>query len=100
MEQFVKNIFSFVFRVMAMLAGLVFVASLLGAGLLFLGVWLLRALWARLTGQPVSPWTFKVNRQAVWGRFYSGPSQGRSAERDTSDVIDAEVKEISDVKEK
>lgn len=79
-------------RVLLLLAGLVFICSLLLAGLLWLTMWLARAAWARLTGQPVQPWTFQINRHAAWSRYYQ-----RSAPRprsDDSDVIDAEIKEI------
>jgi len=79
-----------------LLAGLVFMASLLAVGLLVLALWLLRALWAKLTGQPVSPWTFQVNRQATWQRFYRPPGSGAPPRRDDANVIDAEVKEIKD----
>jgi hypothetical protein len=92
-----KLIFSLIFRVVLLLAGLVFLASLLGAALLLLVVWLLRALWARLTGQPVVPWTFQINRQAMMDRFYRGP--GGAARSGDADVIDAEVVEIVEVKE-
>ena len=94
-----KTIFSVIFRVVLLLAGLVFLASLLGAALLLLVVWLLRALWARLTGQPVSPWTFQINRQAMMNRFYRGPGATGAGRRDDADVIDAEVVEVIEVKE-
>lgn len=94
-----KTIFAVIFRVVLLLAGLVFLASLLGAALLLLVVWLLRALWARLTGQPVVPWTFQINRQAMMDRFYRGPGAGGAARRDDADVIDAEVVEVIEVKE-
>jgi membrane protein implicated in regulation of membrane protease activity len=99
LNQMVRAIFGFVFRVLLLLAGLVFLASMLTAALLVLAVWLVRAMWARLTGQPVSPWTFRVDRQAMWNRFYRAPGQGGARQRDDSDVIDAEVKEIKDVRE-
>lgn len=91
-------IFGFMLRLLLLLAGLVFVVSLLVAALLLLAVWLLGALWARLTGQPVRPWTFHVNRQAMWRRFYRTPQRGRAALRDESIVIDAEIKEIKEIK--
>jgi len=81
-----------------LLAGLIFVASLLVVALLVLGLWLLRALWAKLTGRPISPWTFQVNRQAMWQRFYRPPAPGAAPRRDDADVIDAEVKEIKESK--
>lgn len=100
MNQFVRSVFGLILRVGLLLAGLVFFLSLLAAASLLLMVWLLRALWARLTGQPVVPWTFQVDRQAMWNRFYRGqaqaqrPGEGASARRDNDDVIDVEPKEI------
>lgn len=98
MDQVIKTVFGLVLRVVLLLAGLVVLASLLAAALLLLAVWLLRAFWARLTGQPVSPWSFQINRQAMMDRFYRAPGQGRSSRDDVSDVIDAEIKEVKDVK--
>ena len=94
-----KTIFGFLVRVVLLLAGLVFMASLLAAAVLVLVLWLLRALWAKLTGQPVSPWTFQVNRQAMWQRFYRPPAPGARSRRDDANVIDAEVKEIKESRE-
>lgn len=92
MNQVMQTIFGVIFRVVLLLAGLVFLASLLTAALLMRAVWLVRALWARLTGQPVSPWTFQVNRQAMWSRFYRAP--GQASKRDDSNVIDVEPRQI------
>jgi hypothetical protein len=89
-----NKVFGFVFRVVLVLVGLVFMASLFAAALLVLVVWLLRAAWARLTGQPVRPWTFQVNRQAMWNRFYRAPGGGRPPQRDDSNVIDVEPKDV------
>ena len=80
-------------RVALLLAGMVFLASLLVAALVMLVLWSLRSLWARLNGRPSAPWTFKVDRQAVWDRFYRAPGRGPARQRDDSDVIDVQVKE-------
>ena len=94
MNQVVSQVFSLILRVALLLAGLIFVLSLLLVAGLLLSVWLVRALWARLTGQPVSPWTFQVNRQAMWGRFYPSGRPGAAVPRDDSNVIDVEPKQI------
>ena len=94
-----NTIFGFLVRVALLLAGLIFMASFLVLALVVLALWLLRALWAKLTGQPVSPWAFQVNRQAMWQRFYRPPASGASPRRDDANVIDAEVKEIKEGKE-
>lgn len=99
MTDFLLKLLGFVVQVGLILAGLVFFASLLAAAMVLLMVWLLRALWAKLTGQPVSPWTFQLNRQAMWQRFYQRtPGQRgntRSAESGRDDVVDAEVTDVS-----
>ena len=102
MNQLVRSVFGLILRVGLLIAGLVFFLSLMAAASLLLMVWLLRSLWARLTGQPVTPWAFKVNREAMWNRFYRAPGQGPmnrpgagpSPRRDDLDVIDVEPKEI------
>ena len=102
MNELVRSVFGLIVRVGFLVAGLVFFLSLMAAASLLLMVWLLRALWARLTGQPVTPWAFKVNREAMWNRFYRAPGQGptsrpgagSSPRRNDDDVIDVEPKEI------
>ncbi len=98
-----KTIFGVILRVTLLVAGMVFVASLTLGAMLLLAVWLVRSLWAKLTGRPVSPWTFQVNRQAMWNRFYrpSGPmsAPGRAAPQDDPNIIDVEPREIKQVKE-
>jgi flagellar biosynthesis protein FlhB len=83
---------------------LVFVCSLLVVLALMAGVWGLRALWARLTGQAVAPWVMRVNPGAGWSRVFRagdrwqpaaraarGPGSGT---RDLVDVTDVQVKEL------
>lgn len=97
MSDVLLKLLGFVVRVGLVLAGLVFFASLMVAGLLVLVVWLLRALWAKLTGQPVSPWTFQMNRQANWQRFYQQAQGQRRQAANADNVVDAEVTDVTDV---
>lgn len=99
MNRFGGAILGFVLRLGLGLAGLVFLISLLAAAALILLLWLLRALWARLSGQPVQPWTFRVDRQAVWQRFYRAPSGSGGARPGRADgidpgVVDADVTDV------
>lgn len=98
MSDVLLKLLGFIVRVGLLLAGLVFFASLLAAGFLVLSLWLLRALWAKLTGQPVSPWTFQMNRQAMWQRFNQGGfgQPGKAAAR-ADNVVDAEVTDVTAV---
>jgi hypothetical protein len=94
LNQLLSQVFSVILRVALLLAAVVFVASLLLVAGLVLSVWLVRAFWARLTGKPVAPWTFQVNRQAMWGKFYPQGRSGGSTPHDDSNVIDVEPKQI------
>ena len=97
MSDLLLKLLGVVVRVGLLVAGLVFFASLMVAGLLVLVVWSLRALWAKLTGQPVSPWTFQMNRQATWQRFYQQAQGQRGRAVDADNVVDAEVTDVTDV---
>lgn len=96
MSEVLLKLLGFVVRFGLLFAGLVFFASLMAAGLFILILWLLRASWAKLTGQPVSAWTFQVNRQAMWQRFNQGGfGQPRGAATRADDVVDAEVTDVT-----
>lgn len=97
MDNFFRGFFGLILRIVLLMAGLVFFLGLMFAACVLLAFWLVRALWARLTGRPVAPWTFQVNRQAMWNRFYRAPGAPQDAQaprRDDSDVTDVEPKEI------
>lgn len=55
---------NFIFRVILLLLGLVFAASLAVAVMLLAAVWGVRYAWGRLTGKPVTPWM-----SSMGGRF-------------------------------
>lgn len=94
LNRIMKTIFRTLFRLVLLLAGLVFMFSLLLAGLLWLAMWLARAAWARLTGQPVQPWTFQINRHAAWSRYHHRSVHRHAPPADDANVIDAEIKEV------
>jgi hypothetical protein len=94
------QIVGFILRLLLLLLGLVFFAALLSMALFVLLLWLLRALWAKLTGQPVAPWRFEINRQAAWQRFYP-KAAGSAADRTRgAAVVDVEATDITDVEPK
>lgn len=80
----------FVLRLVLLAAGLVFAASLLVVLLLLTTVWLLRAGWARITGQPVTPWVMRVDPRAGWRRA----TRSRPQRATPADVTDVEVKDV------
>jgi type IV secretory pathway TrbD component len=96
-NNFFKSLTRLVLRLGLLLAALVFLASLLLAGGLVLVIWLVRGLWAKLTGQPVQPWVFKMHRTDLWQRAYRASAPASSRSKAPMDVIDAEVREVPDV---
>ena len=80
--------FRLVLRLIVLAMGLVFMAFLLMFAMGFLGWWLLRALWARLTGRPVAAWQFDFRRYA--SRY---PFAG-AARRPPEDVVDVDVIDV------
>src|SRR3990167_1309635 len=60
----------FLVRVLLVAVGLVFFLSLLAAALVLALVWGLRAVWARITGRPVTPWTVRIDPRAGWSSVY------------------------------
>jgi uncharacterized membrane protein len=93
-------VFSFLFQLFAVAAGLVFAASLAVAFVLLLAAWGLRAAWARLTGRPVAPFVMRIDPLAGFGRVVRrGEPSSRTPRADaaggrlrTADVTDVEPK--------
>jgi len=106
---------NFAIRVILLLLGLVFAASLAVAVMLLAAVWGVRYAWGRLTGKPVTPWVMRFNPRSGFDRFRNAaqPSQptaadvanararGESVERpvrirgSVSDVTDVSPKSVS-----
>lgn len=84
---------NFIFRVILLLLGLVFAASLAVAVTLLAAVWSVRYAWGRITGKPVTPWMASMG-----GRFdpRSGFERFRNAakpaEPNAADVANARAR--------
>ena len=91
-----RPITSWIVRLGLLLAALIFMASLMLVAGLLLAMWLLRAMWAKLSGRPVQPWVFKMHRSDMWQRAYRASARGGPGKAPL-DVIDAEVRDITDV---
>jgi len=78
-----------IFRVILLLLGLVFAASLAVAAVLLAAVWGIRYAWARITGRPVSPWVMRFNPRSGFERFRSA---ARPAEPSAADVANARAR--------
>ena len=51
----------FLLRLVLVLAAAIFAASLVLALVVFIVLWSLRAMWAKLTGQPVAPFVMRMD---------------------------------------
>ena len=101
---FVKSMVRFLVRVVVLAMGLVFAASLLLVVVALALLWGARALWAKLTGQPLTPWVMRVNPSTGWSRASQAASRWQSAARppkgrtgtgrEVADVTDVQVKEL------
>ncbi|HEY1103207.1 MAG TPA: hypothetical protein VGE70_07255 [Burkholderiaceae bacterium] len=88
-------------RLVLLALGAVFMVSLLAAGLVLAVAAAVRVGWGRLTGRPVSPWTFRVHPRNPWGRSRAAPDSGAAETRTEPrasrylgdhEVVDVEVK--------
>lgn len=71
MNDFAATATRWAVRIMLMLVGLVFFLSLMAVACLIALAWGLRALWAKLTGQPLMPMSFgSMSPFAGWQTVY------------------------------
>ena len=102
MNDFATTATRWAVRIMLMLVGLVFFLCLLAVAALIAAAWGLRALWARLTGRPVTPWAMRMDPRTGWSTVYRStarwtaqrPEQPRRDDRDVTDVTDVVPREI------
>ena len=110
----VSNLIRLALRLLLLSIGLAFAVALLCVLLAFAAIWVWRALWAKLTGQPVIPWVMRVDPRTGWSRFAqrgrarpvgdtvdmgngeaTAPQAPRRFPAHNADVVDVDVKERS-----
>ena len=69
------TLLSFLLRLFLVAAGLLLAASLAVAFVLLLGLWGIRAAWAKLTGRPVAPFIIRIDPRAGFERMYRRAAQ-------------------------
>jgi hypothetical protein len=95
-------VFRLLLRLVLLAAGLVFAASLLLVALLFFALWILHAVWARLSGRTVQPFVWRMASRPGFGSVFR-PRAGAASEQDGApspqpgrrqlpDIEDVEVK--------
>lgn len=80
---------NFIIRVILLLLGLVFAASLAVAVMLLAAVWGVRYAWGRLTGKPVTPWVMRFNPRSGFDKFRNAAPP---AEPTAADVVSARAR--------
>lgn len=75
-------IFKLILRLVLLAAGLAFALCLLVAAAALLAVWGARAGWARLTGRPITPFVFRMDPRAGFGRVYRGAGERAATGQD------------------
>ena len=88
---------NFLLRLILVIAGLIFAASLVVVMLILLAVWSIRAIWCKLTGRPLVPFEMRMNPRAGFEQvFKKAQSQagdsGKPPRRPLDDVTDVEPK--------
>ena len=91
---------TFLLRLFLVAAGLLFAASLAVAAVLMLAVWGVRAGWARLTGQPVTPFIMRFHPRGGFDRMYRSPAPAGRAPRADSPRPRGRVGDVTDVEAK
>jgi hypothetical protein len=89
----VNSVLKFLLRLLLISVGLIFTASLLVVMLVLMSIWLLRLLWAKLTGQAVAPFVMRMNPRHGFGTVFRHARHSESApKRDVQDVTDVQPK--------
>jgi hypothetical protein len=90
---------SFLLRLVLLAAGLVFAASLAVVFLAVLGLWLVRAAWARLTGRPVMPFVVRMHPRDGFSRWARrAEPESRTPRADAAGL--PRVRDVTDVEAK
>lgn len=98
-----QTVLTFILRLVFVVAGLVFAASLAVVFAAVLAVWALRAGWSKLTGKPVNPLGMHIDPRGAFEHMYrraEQPSRTPRADavkpgRGTGDVVDVKPREPS-----
>ncbi|WP_053844476.1 hypothetical protein [Paracidovorax avenae] len=81
MNDFLAGVIRWIVRLAVVAVGAVFFLSLLIAVALLALVWGVRSLWARLTGQPATPWAMRMDPREGWSTVYRSTARWSAAGR-------------------
>ncbi len=102
MNEVITTVVRWSLRLLVVAMGAVLFLSLLVAAAIVALAWGVRALWARLSGQPATPWVMRMDPRHGWNTVYRSTArwtahtaeQARSAASRRLDVTDVEPREI------
>lgn len=83
MNDLLSGLARFALRLIVIAGAVVVFLSVLAAAMLLALIWGARALWAKITGQPVMPWSMRVDPRSGWSTVYKSTARW-SAPRDAS----------------
>jgi len=84
-------------RIMVFVMGAVLFLSLLAAACLLALMWAARALWARLTGRPATPWAMRMDPRAGWSTVRRSTARWTAQQAGTPGAGRASVADVTDV---
>jgi len=93
-------LFTFLLRLVVVVAGLVFAASIAFAFVLMLAFWLLRAAWCKLTGRPLMPFVVRFHPRDGFNRMYRRADADSRTPRADSAPAGRNIADITDVEPK
>lgn len=92
---------NFLLRLFLLAAGLVFAISAGIAALLMLAIWGIRAVWARLTGQAVTPFIVRVDPRRGFDAMYRrSEDESRTPRADSVVQPGRKIADVTDVEPK
>jgi hypothetical protein len=91
------SILRFLLRLLLIVAGLIFALSLALVMVVLLAAWGLRALWCKLTGQPLTPFAMRFDPRTGFDQVFRqaerhGAASATPSRRVLGDVTDVEPK--------
>ena len=100
MNEVIATVIRWTLRLVVFAMGLVLFLSLLAAALLLASLWIVRALWARVTGRPVTPWVMRMDPRSGWSTVrrstarWTAPRPAAGSGRERADVTDVVAREL------
>lgn len=94
-----QTVFNFLIRVLLLAAGLVFAASLAVVATGLLALWGVRAVWCKLTGQPINPFVVRMRPGAGFDTVFR-PRQSPQADAPPAKPSRVGMDDVTDVEPK